>query len=112
LTLNIKLYKDENIVIDKSEVTYHQEGDIIYFSLEQSEHQIDLKNHIFERYNDEFHFSIDFKKETCTYELKEHQAIFNIIVDASFYEQKDNQIEIAYALETDDQKSKRLIELY
>lgn len=109
LTLNLKLYKDDELILE-NDLKYTKEGEIIEFELDKIMHQIDIKEETLERYNDEFHFYLNFKAQKCTYELKSHQALFDIIVDDSFFEQKENGLEMAYAIETDDQKCKILLQ--
>lgn len=110
MLLDIKLYKENELIINEKNIKYQKENEIISFQLENIEHHLDLKQKILERFNDEFYLKIDFDKEKCMYELKTHHIILDIIVDDSFYEQKENRIEIAYVLETDDQKNKIFIE--
>ncbi len=109
LKLKLKVYKDNDLIIEKI-LEYQKENDIISFEFENTSHQIDIKNKILERYTNEFHFYLDFSKETCTYELINPHAVFDIIVDQSFFEEKKNGLEMSYALETDDQKCTILIE--
>lgn len=109
MKLNLKLFKDDILIIDKL-VTYEKKGEVISFWIDNMEHQIDTKEKILERYNEEFHFYLNFNTEKCTYELKSHQAVFDIIVDQSFFYETENKIEMTYALETDDQKCKILLE--
>lgn len=109
MKLKIQVFKEEKLIIDKI-IEYEQNKDVILFQLEEIEHQIDMLEKTFERYNDEFHFYLNFEKEECTYELKSHQAVFHIIVDQSFFEVNDKGIELSYALETDDQKCTILLE--
>lgn len=109
MLLDFKLWKDEKLIINESKCTYEKEGDIITFTLEGITNTIDLKNKIFERYNEEFHFYLNFANEKCTYELKSHHAIFDILVEQAFFEIKNNELEIIYAIETDDEKNKIII---
>ncbi len=110
-TLDLKLYKEEELVINESNVEYQREDNTILFELEGMQHRIDMQNKILERYNNEFHFTLDFEKNHCTYELKSHQATFDIIVDDAFYEHLLDHLELSYAIETDDQKTKIEIDL-
>lgn len=109
LFLNFKFYKDDQLVMDYPTLEYKKEGNIILFTLDNIEHQIDTHEKTLERYNDEFHFYINFLKYTCTYELKSHQATFDIIVDSAMFLSTDGQIELTYAIETDDSKNKIII---
>lgn len=110
MNLKIQLYKDDNLVLENKNIAYEKDENLIYFELENMFHQIDTERKILERYNDEFHFYLNFEEEKCTYELKSHNAIFDITVDQSFFEITDHQIEMSYAIETDDSKTKILIE--
>jgi len=111
LFLNFKLYKEDKMVMNEKEIEYKKEGDTIIFSLEHMEHQINLLEKTLERYNNEFHFYLNFLNESCTYELKSHQATFDIIVETAIFEVYENQIELTYAIETDDKKTKIIIEM-
>lgn len=107
--LNIKLLKNEEIMLEKQNVPYHQENNVIEFNLENFSHQIDLEHQIFKRESNEFCFMIDFLEEKCTYTLKEITGNFDIIVDDFFWELSENTLEIHYVIETEDEKSKIII---
>ncbi len=109
--LNLKLFSENVCKMEKNHIIYHQTDEIIEFEIDKIYHLLDLKNKIFERENDEFCFMIDFIKEKCTYELKEKQATFDIMVEESFWNVEKNNIELSYAIETNDEKVKILIEL-
>ena len=109
MKLNLKLYKDDNLLLEK-EMDYEKNKEIITLNMDHINHQIDIKEKTLERYNEEFHFYLNFETEKCTYELRTHQAVFDIIVDYSFFLVTKNEIEMAYVLETDDQKCKILLE--
>jgi len=110
LQLNFKLYKEDNLVLEENNISYEKEEDRIIFQIQEMNHIIDLHQKTLERFNEEFHFYLNFAKEECTYELKSHQAIFDIAVDQSFFEIKEKGLEIMYAIETDDYKNKILID--
>lgn len=109
MKLNLKLYKDDHLMLEKI-VDYEKKENKIFFQIDQIDHLIDIKEKILERYNKEFHFHLNFEEEKCTYELKSHHIVFDIIVDQSFFLFTENEIELSYALETDDQKCKILLE--
>lgn len=111
LFLNFQLYKDDKLIIDKENIEYQKEENVIHFELDTIAHQLDLEQKTLERYNNEFHFFLDFLNYKCTYELKSHQAVFDIIVDSAFYDTKENIIEMSYAIETDDAKTKIIIKI-
>lgn len=110
LQLNFKLYKEDNLIIEENKLPYEQEADCINFQIEKMHHTINFKEKTLERFNDDFHFYINFEKEKCTYELKSHHAVFDILVDQAFFELNEQKLEIIYAIETDDYKNKILIE--
>lgn len=110
LQLNFKLYKEDNLVLEQKNISYEKEKDRIIFQIENMNHIIDLDQKTLERFNDEFHFYLNVAKEECTYELKSHQAVFDIIVEQAFFEVQENGLEILYVIETDDYKNRIFIE--
>ena len=111
MLIDLKLYKDEKLILEEPNLKCQVENDTVYFQIEKVEHQLDFEKKILERFNEEFHFYLNFEEEICTYELKSHQAVFDIIVDQSYFSKIENKIEVEYAIETDDAKTKILIEL-
>lgn len=109
--MNFELYKDDKLILKETNLEYQQEKNTIFFQLENIKHQLNFEKKILERFNDEFHFYINLEEEKCTYELKSHQAVFDIIVDQAFFRKEENIIEVEYVIETDDAKTKILIEL-
>ena len=108
--MNIKIYKEEKLIFEKKEIEYKKESEIITFQLENMDHIIDTQQQTLERFNEEFHFFLDFLNEKCTYELKTHQAIFDILVEESSFIIQEKSLEMCYAIETDDEKTKIVIE--
>ncbi|MCI8467224.1 MAG: hypothetical protein HFI08_03455 [Bacilli bacterium] len=107
--LDIKLLKNDQIMLEEKHLPYDIENNIIHFKLENFDHYLNRTHKIFQRESDEFCFTIDLEKEKCTYQLKEISGDFDIIVDDSYWNDSENTIEIHYVIETEDEKSKIMI---
>ena len=108
--LNLTLIKEEKIILQTQNIPYTKKDTTIFFEIEGMKHQIDLEKKWLIRENEEFFFFIDLEQEKCTYKLKKEEIELNIIVDDAFFHQMNNTLEINYAIETDDEKIKILIE--
>ncbi|MCI8394491.1 MAG: hypothetical protein HFH86_03305 [Bacilli bacterium] len=111
MLLNLRLYKEDNLILESKKVAYTKEKNKLFFEIEGMNHEIDLESKIFKRENQEYAFILDFDQEKCFYELKEYQATCDIIVDQAFFEQTQNRLEMIYVIETEDEKNKIIIEL-
>lgn len=109
MSLDIKLLKDDNLMLEEKNISYNKNEDIIHFKLESFDHYIDLTKKIFKRESEEFSFEINIEQETCIYKLKEIDGMFNIIVDDTFWLMQEKSLEIHYVIETEDEKNKILI---
>lgn len=107
--LDIKLLKDDEIMLEATNIPYTIDQNKIHFKLETFDHDIDLEQKTFQRESEEFNFFLDFQNNKCTYILKEVNGTFDIIVDDSFWLKEENKLELHYAIETEDEKSKILI---
>jgi len=73
LLLNLRLYKEDNLILESKKVAYTKEKNKLFFEIEGMNHEIDLESKIFKRENQEYAFILDFDQEKCFYELKEYQ---------------------------------------
>jgi len=110
LFLNLQLLKEDKIVLENQKIPYQIIDNTIIFTLEEIEHRIDLTKKVFQRENDEFCFILDLENEKSTYQLKTHDVTFDVNVDFATLDQNEQTLEINYNIETDDQKTKILID--
>lgn len=105
--LTLKLYKNNNLVIDKQDITYNMIENKITFTIDNTDNTIYLLKEelILERSTEEYHFSLNINSQqnSCQYYLKELDSTFDILVEDATYSKKDNLIDIYYQIETDDE---------
>ncbi len=106
MNLNIKLYQEEECKLQESDIPYQKKNNILYFTMENISHILDFEKKIFIRENEEFCFTLDFSKETCTYKLKEQEINLDINVDFAIWEEEKNNLKLTYSIETEDKKMK------
>ena len=106
MLLDIALLKDNEMVFQKRDIAGKLKDNILEFCLEEINHLINMEEKVFRRENEEFCFILNASTSSCTYELKSHQALFDIIVDSVTFLQDKHKLEIEYVIETDDQKNK------
>jgi len=105
--INIRLYKNNKL---------HQEYNNIKSISNNKLHFIidnvhtSISDSIFQRENEEYLFRIDLNKKIATYLLKSSNINYDIKVEESIINRRDNQIIIEYKIETEEDKIKIIIE--
>ena len=107
--LDILLLKNDQIMLEEKHIPYDTENNILHFKLENFDHAIDRSRKIFQRESKDFCFTLDLENEKCSYQLKEIGGNLDIIVDDSFWKDNEDSLEIHYVIETEDEKSKIII---
>lgn len=113
--LNIKLYKDNDLYIDK-DINYNIENKCYKYILDDIDNTIyiDGDSLILTRENDEYKMILTIDnngKHSCTYLLKEIDTTFDILVDSATFSIKDKIMDIYYQLESADYTIHILISL-
>ncbi len=111
MLLNLKLYKGEEIVLEKKDIFYKNENDIITFNLEDMEHTINLTTKEFTRENNEYSFFMDIAEKKCEITLKKEQYYLQVEVEYANLLRNKNLINLSYLIETDDEKTELILEL-
>lgn len=104
--LNMKLYKNNNLVLDKNNIDYLNKFDKILFEIDNYPHYLIIndKGIIFSRETEDYLFYLEINDNNkCHITLKEEQATFPINVEEAIINKEDNKITINYQLESDDE---------
>jgi len=104
--LNIKLYKDNDLYIDRN-ITYLLNDNTLSFNLDNIDNTIisTIDTLTIIRENNEYKMILTIDnngKHSCTYLLKEIDTTFDILVDSAYFNIKDKLYDIYYQLESDD----------
>ena len=111
--LSLTLYNENEKILEIKDVEYHKEKEEISFVHDNITYTIGTKKEkqYFIRESDEFTFSLDITKRTCTYLLKETNTMLDVqVIDCSL-EQRKNEIILEYDMESTEGKNKVHIDL-
>ena len=105
--LNMKLFKHEELVLNKNNIDYSKEFDKILFEIDEEKYSLNNNNNnneiIFTKENEDYLFLLELKDNNfCSITLKKENATLPINVEDAYIEKKDNIIIIKYQLESDD----------
>ena len=103
--LNMKLFKNEELVLNKNNIDYSKEFDKILFEIDEEKYSLNNNNNeiIFTKENEDYLFLLELKdNNSCSITLKKENATLLINVEDAYIEKKDNIIIIKYQLESDD----------
>lgn len=109
--LSLKLYKNNDLFMEKPQLDYKKTGNKYEFILDNVFHTITVFNEslVIIRDNNESTLEITIKKDgnhKCRYFLKEIDAFVDIIVDSAEFNIQDDKLEVYYQLESDDKFTK------
>ncbi len=110
MDLRIKLLKDDKLSYKDTVKNISNKDQILKFNLLDVITTIDTANKIFIRENDEYIFYLDIIKKKSNIYLKQEDIKFDINVDYSKLELKDEQIIIEYMIESEDSKINLIID--
>ena len=108
--LNIKLFEDDNILLNKK-ISYLVDNNIISFFIDDMKNTIDLNKKTLIRENDEYIFTLDITNKKSTIKLKKEKYLLQLKVEYAILLTNQNIIEISYCLETHQNNMKLLLEL-
>lgn len=112
--LNLKMFKNNNQIIDKNNVAYSKKFDKILFESDDNKYELECKSndYILTKENDESIINIIFKDNPkCSIYLKEYNLNLDVIVEYYKVLTNDNKYTFIYQLETDDEATTIEIEL-
>jgi len=105
--LHLKLYKNNNLILEQKNIAYSKNNDKILFNLDGVDNKLEIKDDylLFEREDATSYFNINLTsaKNTCQCMLKELDTLVDIIVDDGEFHFQDNILVINYQIETDDE---------
>ena len=104
--LDMKLYKNNNLVLDKNNVEYFNKFDKILFEIDNDSYYLinNEKEFTFSRETNDYIFELIIGNDNkCNLTLKSEDAIFPINVEDATINKEDNKVIINYQLETDDE---------
>lgn len=104
--LNMKLYKNDNLVLDKNDIEYFNNFDKILFEIDNDSYSIinNEKNFSFSRTTNDYLFELSIGEQNkCNLTLKNENAAFPIKVEDATFIKDNNKLFINYQLETDDE---------
>ena len=105
-SLNMKLYKNNNLVLDKNNIAYSNNSDKILFEIDKYPHYLIINNDgiTFQRETEDYLFYLEINNNNkCSITLKKEQATFPINVEEAIISKEDNKLTINYQLESDDE---------
>ena len=106
--LNMKLYKNNNLIIDKNNIAYSNNFDKILFEIDEDSYYITNNDNLFilNKETNDYVFNLEISNDNkCDITLKKENAIFPIMVEEAMINKEDNKITIYYQLETDDEST-------
>ena len=103
--LDFKLYKNNNLKINKNSIAYSKKNDRILFELDNDVFKILMNDESFEleKENEENIFKLS--NDDASIYLKEHDLLLPVIVEDFYINKDDNKYIINYQLETDDEQT-------
>ena len=104
--LDMKLYKNNILVLDKNNIDYSNKFDKILFEIDNDSYYLinNEKEVVFSRETKDYLFELNIGKDnTCNLTLKSENAIFPIKVEDATINKENNKVLINYQLETDDE---------
>lgn len=109
--LSLKLYKNNDLFLEKKSLNYAKNDNKYEFTLEDVLNTITINNEtlILVRDNKESQLELTVNKDgnhKCKYFLKELDAYVDIIVDSAEFSVQNDKLELYYQLESDDQFTK------
>lgn len=110
-SLSLKLYKNNDLYLEKKSLDYTKNGNRYEFSLEEVLNTIAISEEslVLTRDNEESRLELTVNKSgnhKCRYLLKELDAYVDIIVDSAEFNIQNGKLELYYQLESDDQFTK------
>ena len=105
--LSLTLYNEKEKVLEIKDVSYKRVEDEISFVHDEIKYKMGLHKEklYFNRESDEFLFSLDITRNTCTYLLKETNAMLNLQVKDCSLKKSKNEIILIYDIETMEGKN-------
>ena len=104
--LNMKLYKNNNLVLDKNNIDYLNKFDKILFEIDNYPHYL-INNEdkiVFQRETEDYLFYLELTNDNkCHITLKKEQLTFPINVEDASINKDNNKLIINYQLESDDE---------
>ena len=103
--LDFKLYKNDNLKINKNFIDYSKKNDRIIFELDNDVLKFLINNNQFEfeKENDDNIFKVS--NNNASLYLKENDLLLPITVEDYYISIEDNKYIIKYQLETDDEQT-------
>ena len=104
----MKLYKNNNLIIDKNNIAYSNNFDKILFEIDEDSYYITNNDNLFilNKDTNDYIFNLEISNDNkCDITLKKENAIFPIMVEEAMINKEDNKITIYYQLETDDEST-------
>lgn len=106
--LSLKLYKNNDLYLEKKSLNYAKTNNKYEFSLEDVLNTIIISEDamVLTRDNKESTLELTVNKNgnhKCRYLLKELDAYIDIVVDSAEFSIQDDKLELYYQLESDDQ---------
>ncbi len=98
----LKLLKNEQIVFEK-------EGTINNNIFITENIQIDIINHILTREDNNYKYTLDFKKNNAEIILKEQNYILNINLSTNHILKTENYLEIKYTIESEEKVNNTIL---
>jgi len=111
LNLHLKLIKQGEVILEKSNIPYQKQENIYKFQFDDMDHIINLDPLEFTRENDEYSFFLNIENKKCEIYLKKEQYYLNVLVEYATLLKNKNVIDLTYYIETDDSETRLLIEL-
>ena len=102
----MKLYKNNNLVLDKNNIDYLNKFDKILFEIDKYPHYL-INNEdkiVFQRETEDYLFYLEITDNNkCHITLKKEQLTFPINVEEATINKDNNKLTINYQLESDDE---------
>jgi len=101
--LDFKLFKNNNLKINKNGIAYSKKNDRILFELDNNVFKLLMQDGHFELEKESNDNIFKLNQEKATIYLKEHDLLLPIIVEGFSISNNNNKYIITYQLETDDE---------
>ncbi len=106
IILTFTLATGEKETIKKQNIMGILQDKILNFEVDGMHHELNMKNQLFIRENEEYKFTLNIENQTCNLELKKEGHQLNIVVDYATLIIENSNCQLEYLIETSDEKIK------
>ena len=104
-TLEFKLYKNNNLKINKNSIAYSKKNDKILFELDSENYSIFLSKDKFNIIKEDSISIFRKSNDNASIYLKEYDLQLDLIIEEMFFSNEDSKCIIKYQLDTDDEQT-------